>query len=341
MRNVNSGLGRYETTFAWSSSTSPLFAMCPIILLTGRNDRQNAPGYLYYNAKDMKLFSGMSRGLIFSLATAFLWACSLVNTRYLLLKGEDPLNLTVWIGLIMIPPWIYILGKHREEYQALSPKFKWYLVGIGVISSVGLNYLQSITLLHSPAANFAFLYRTIVVFTIILAYIFFKEAISVKKWILAGLILFGSFLLTTNGKGIHLTTGDIYTLVYALSAAFISNILIKHTISRMHPDISGAAISIVSSVALFIFAVGIGALRVSGHIPFIILGSALSLGITMVRNRAYKHATASFVTMIVSLTPVFVTILSYPLLHERLDVYQLLGGAVIVGSMFFVERFKI
>lgn len=289
----------------------------------------------------MKLFSKMSKGLIFSLATAFLWACSLVNTRYLLLQGEDPLNLTVWIGLILLLPWTIMLWVHKKEYKMLSVKFKWYLVAIGIISSIGLNYLQSVTLQHSPAINFSFLYRTIVVFTMILAYLFFKEPITLKKWILAGLILFGSFLLTTHGKGIALTIGDIYTLFYALSAAFIANILIKHTVSKMHPDLSGAVISIVACFALLLFALTVGALRVSNHIPLIILGSTISFGITMVRNRAYKHASASFVTMIVSLTPVFVTILSYPLLHEQLDIYQIVGGAIIVGSIFFVERFKI
>lgn len=283
----------------------------------------------------------MSRGLIFSLATAFLWACSIVNTKVLLTQGENPLNLTVWIGLIMIPPWIFLFGKHIQEYKKLPHKYKWYLLGIGIASSIGINYLQSLALAHSPAVNFAFLYRTIVVFTIILAYIFFKEAITIKKWTLAGFILIGSYLLTTNGKGITLTLGDIYTLLYALCAAFIANILIKHTIAKMHPDLSGAAITIVSYATLCTYAYSLGVFRIPEHILMIALGSILSFALTMTRNRAYKYATASFVTMIVSLTPVFVAFLSYPILHERMDIYQIIGGIVIVGSMFLVERFGI
>ncbi len=283
----------------------------------------------------------MSKGLLFGLATAILWACSLVNTRFLLLHGEQPLNLTIWIGLGMAAPWLFLFYRHHREYRALPKKYKWYLLGIGIASSVGLNLLQSVTLAHTPAVNFSFLYRTIVVFTIILAYIFFKEAITVKKWILAGLILFGSYLFTTSGKGITLSTGDVYTLVYALSAAFIANILIKHTVAKMHPDLSGAAISIVATMSLLLYGIASGTLHVSGHMPFILLGAAFSFLMTMARNRAYKVASASFVTMIVSLTPVFVGILSYPLLHERLTPVELLGGTIIVGSMFFVEKFHI
>lgn len=289
----------------------------------------------------MKLSSKLSKGLVFALLTSFLWACSIVNSRFMLLQGEHPLNLATWISLTTLLPWIIILGKHKQSFAALSGKIKWYLVAIGIAASIGIDYLQSLALANSPAVNFSFLYRTVVIFTIILAYTFFKEKITAKKWLLAGLILFGSYLLTTRGAGINLTTGDIYTLIYAASAAFISNILIKHTVAKMHPDVSGASISIVATVSLLVFSLILNILHYPKNIFLIFLSALLSLLITMVRNRAYKYATASFVTMIVSLTPVFVTLLSYPLLHERMDMYQIIGGSIIVGSMFLVERFNI
>lgn len=289
----------------------------------------------------MRLLSRVSKGLIFSVTMSFLWACSLVNTRYMLIHGEDALNLAVWLGLFLIIPWVGMLIRHRREFAHLSVKLKWYLVGIGIASSIGLNLLQTLSLAHTPAVNFSFLYRTIVIFTIILAYIFFREKITVKKWVLAGLILFGSYLFTTRGKGMTLTAGDLYTLAYALSAAFIANILIKHTISKMHPDISGSVTSIVAGIALFMFALINGSIKLPGHLMLILLGTAISFVQTMARNRAYKYATASFVTMIVSITPVFVGFLSYPILHESLSAIELVGGTIIVGSMFFVEYFKI
>ena len=289
----------------------------------------------------MKVVSKMSIGFWYALATSFLWACSIVNTRYLLSIGENPLNLTIWVGLMMILPWFFLFKKHIREYNALSIQFKLYLVGIGIAASIGINYLQSLALANTTAVNFAFLYRTIVVFTIIFAYIFFKEAITIKKWILAGFILFGSYLLTTGGKTISFTKGDIYTLLMAASAAFVANILIKHTVSKMHPDLSGAAISIVSTIALIPLGYLTGTLHIPIHLFMITLGACFSFALTMTRNRAYKFASAAFVTMIVSLTPVFVALLSYPLLHERLDTVELIGGACIVGSTFLVEKFKI
>ena len=283
----------------------------------------------------------MSKGFIFSLGIAVIWACSLVNSRYLLTLGEDPVSLALWISIFEFIPWLYIFYTHIKEFIALSWQYKLLLLGLGILSSVGIDILQSVALAHTSAVNFSFLYRTVVVFTIILAYFFFKEPITRKKTLLALLILFGSYLLTTNGLGIKITLGDVYTLLYAASAAFITNILIKHTVSKMHPDLSGAVISLITTFMLLSIAITRGPIRVPQHIPFFLLASILSIGVVTVRNRAYQHATASFVTMIVSLTPVFVAFLSYPLLHERLGLVETIGGLIIIGSTFFVEKFNI
>lgn len=283
----------------------------------------------------------MNKGLLFAVTSSFLWACSIVNSRYLLSHGEEPLNLTIWIGLAMVIPWLFLFKRHIKAYKALSTKFKLYLVGIGIASSIGINYLQALALANTSAVNFSFLYRTIVVFTIIFAYIFFKEAITMKKWFLTLLILTGSYLLTTGGQVISLTKGDIYTLLMAASAAFVANILIKHTVSRMHPDLSGSAISIVSAASLLIFGYLSGSLKLPINVLMILVGAAFSFTLTMARNRAYTFSTASFVTMIFSLTPVFVALLSFPLLGERLTPMEIMGGAIIVGSTFLVEKFKI
>lgn len=283
----------------------------------------------------------MSKGLFFSLSIAVLWACSIVNSRYLLSRGENPFNLALWLSLFEFIPWLIVFSKHTKEYVILSWRYKLLLIGLGILSSVGIDYLQSVALAHTSAVNFSFLYRTVVVFTIILAYFFFNERITRKKLLLAALILLGSYLLTTNGGSIRLSIGDGYTLLYAASAAFIANILIKHTVAKMHPDLSGAAISLVTTVTLLSLALMKGSIHIPQHISWIVLGSILSIGVTAVRNRAYQNATASFVTMIVSLTPVFVAFLSYPLLHERLGVVETIGGLIIIGSAFFVEKFRI
>lgn len=282
-----------------------------------------------------------SKGLIFSLTSAFLWACGIIITRLLLKDGENALNLTVWIYLVTLIPWLFLFTKHTKEFKKLSIKNIGLLIFIGIAGSIGINYLQSLALKNTSAVNFAFLYRTIVVFTIVFAWIFFKEKITRKKLFLLVFILVGSYLLTTKGQNITLSLGDIYTLLMAASAALFANILIKHTISKMHPDLSGSVTSTVAITTLVIFANLIHVFKIPQNLFLVFLGGVIYFTQIMLRNRAYKHATASFVTMIFSITPLFVAILSYPILHERLGLIELIGGIIILSSTILSEKFKI
>ena len=215
------------------------------------------------------------------------------------------------------------------------------LLVIGITGSIGLNLLQSLALKNTTAVNFAFLYRTIVVFTIILAWVFFKEKITKPKIVLAAVILIGSYFLTTSGRGLVLTKGDMYTLLMALSAAFIANILIKHTISKMHPDLSASAIAIVIIISLMVLGILTQSIKIPKQMFWIAIGAVISFLQVRTRNRAYQNASASFVTMIVSLTPVFVSIFSLIFLGERLDGVQMIGGFMIVAAGFLVNKTKI
>ncbi len=289
----------------------------------------------------MNFINLFSKGLIFSLSTSFLWALFLVNSRYVLKSGEDPLNLVIWSNLIGLLLWLPLFKRHYGEYLGLSRKNKLMLLVIGITGSIGLNLLQSLALKNTTAVNFAFLYRTIVVFTIILAWVFFKEKITKPKIVLAAVILIGSYFLTTSGRGLVLTKGDMYTLLMALSAAFIANILIKHTISKMHPDLSASAIAIVIIISLMVLGILTQSIKIPKQMFWIAIGAVISFLQVRTRNRAYQNASASFVTMIVSLTPVFVSIFSLIFLGERLDGVQMIGGFMIVAAGFLVNKTKI
>lgn len=283
----------------------------------------------------------ISRGLVFSLTACFLGAVVIVVSRYLLVHGENPLNLSAWIILFTCIPWLFLFTKHQKEFKRLSKKNIALLIFIGIASSLGINYLQSLALANTSAINFAFLYRTIIIFTIFFAWLFFKEPITPKKIILVISILIGSFLLTSNGQSIVFTQGDIYTLMMAASAALVANILIKHTISKMNPELSGSVTTTVAGASLVTLSLIAGVFTLPQNILLVLLASAFHFVLIIFRNRSYKYASASFVTLIFALTPLFVSILSFIFLGETLSTIEMIGGFLIVGSVFFVERLKI
>lgn len=282
-----------------------------------------------------------NKNYILTVAAAFLGACALVNSRSMLISGENPLKITAWIGLIACFPWLLIFWRRRSEFVNLQAQYKWMLLGIGIASSVGIQYLQTLALAHTTAANFAFLYRTVTVFTIIFAAIFLKEKITVSKWVLAALIVVGSyFLLYEDGK-LLFSLGALYTLAMAAAAALIANVLIKHTISKMHPDLSGAVIQVVATAALLSLALTTHVLDLPMNWGLVLVGGFLAFAQIILRNRAYAVASASYVSMIYALSPLFVTILSYLFLQEKLSWLKLAGGAIIIGSTVVAHKLKI
>lgn len=279
--------------------------------------------------------------MLFTVLAAFFGACGVVLTKYLLVAGENPLNLTVWIILFTLLPWLFLFQKHVSGFKKLSKKNMVFLIFVGVASALGISYLQMIALNHTTAVNLAFVYRTVVVFTILFAWLFFKEKITRAKAILVLCIMTGSYFITTNGQGLTFSQGDLYVLLLAASAALIANIFVKHTITKMHPDLSGSVTSLVGFASLFLLAVSTHVFQVPSHLPLVLLGSVFSFALIMCRNRAYQFATASFVTMVFTISPLFVAILSFFFLQETLSPIEMLGGMIIIGSAFLVEKFKI
>lgn len=283
----------------------------------------------------------LSKGLLYTLLATLFSAFAIVTTRAALVQGENALNFTAWTISLTALPWLFLFRKHTTEFKKLSRKTLFLLLFIGIASSIGINYLQALALAYSPATNFSFLYRTVIIFTIIFAWLFFKEPITKKKGLLVLIILIGSYLLTTNGQGLQFSTGDIYSILMAASAALVANILVKHTISKMHTDLSASVTMVIASISLLLFAAITNVLSMPQNMWLILFGAIFQFFLIFYRNRAYKHASASFVTMTFALAPLYVTLLSYLFLGERLSPVELMGGTLIVGSVFFVQRLKI
>lgn len=79
-------------------------------------------------------------------------------------------------------------------------------------------------------------------------------------------------------------------------------------------------------------------MRLSSGFVFTSL-AALSWAVSILEG--LKYATASYVTMIFSLTPIFVSLMAIPLLKESLAPIQIVGGILIILAGVSVEKLKI
>lgn len=283
----------------------------------------------------------LSRQFILGFLASFSWAVFIIIERGLLKNGENPYALLFWIELLSFPLWLILSLRNRKDIKLINTKVIVSLFTIGVFGAIGTNLLEYLALQSTTAINFSLLNRTVIVFTFIFAYFAFHEKITLKKIILSILIIAGSFLLITNGQGIRLMKGDIYTILEAACIAFVNNILIKFTVSKIHPDLSAAVSYYFALIPILLLSYFNQGLNAPKSWFWVICLVVLSIAISQFRNRGYKIATASFMTMMMSFTSVSVAILSLIFLGESISLIQLAGGILIVSSGIMAEKLKI
>lgn len=283
----------------------------------------------------------LSKGFILTFLSTLSWAVGIIIVRYLLKNGGNAFNIAFLSVLFVTPYWLFIFIKNFPKIKLLSGNEWRPLILLGIISSFLINFIEIFALKYSPAINFSFLNRTVIVFTIIAAFIFLKEQINLKKIILTILILSGSYLLITKGQNLTITLGDIFTITEAMLIA-LSAVLVKITVVKVGPDISNSISFLIGVMPAIIIAFFMKVIYLPNNIVLLFISAILyNILLNYFRFRALKISSATYVTMIFSFTPVLVVLMAIPILGESLLPIQFIGGALIVLAGIFVEKLKI
>lgn len=284
----------------------------------------------------------ISSKLLFTSLTALFWGISIFLTKYVINLWENPFILLFWVLIISSLFWFYKFYQERKEIRNINKKSAWILIFIAVISWIIIPALENFALKIWSSLNYAFLTRTSLLFTILFAFIFLKESMNRKKWVIATLILIGCFFLITNWKKLDISLSDGVSILQAILLAFGNTILWKIALKYMSPTVSATMsflIAFIPSILLSIY------FSTWIHFPkFVFLTLLLwiaSVLWTTFRFKAYQLASASYIAMMFSITPFLVTILWYFVLHENLSLLQLFGWFLIVLWWILVEKLKI
>ncbi len=118
---------------------------------------------------------------LLSLSAAFLWACQIVIFRYQITVGENPYTLALWSTAIELPFCSSVLVRKRTEFAKLSLRTVAVFGLIGFGGSIAIGLMENLAIANTTATNFAFLIRTVVLFTILFSALFLKNQLPVKK----------------------------------------------------------------------------------------------------------------------------------------------------------------
>jgi drug/metabolite transporter (DMT)-like permease len=205
---------------------------------------------------------------------------------------------------------------------------------------LGMSYiLQTLGLQSTSAAVSGFLTGLFVVFTPVLAWLVFRQRLSLLAWTAVLTAAAGLALITLSG--VAFGAGEALTL--ACAVCFALHLL---ALGRWSPGRDAYALTVVQLATASLMCV-IGALPhahglrppQSGSAWTAVLVTAVlaSAFAYMVQTWAQAHVTATQAAVVLTMEPVFAGLFAVLVGGERLTVSTLAGGALVVTAMFLIE----
>lgn len=246
-----------------------------------------------------------------------------------------------WTVLILLP---IVAVKFRGEMLKLKKSDVFWNSISGFFLAVHFSvWFESLK--FTSIANSTVLVSTEVIFAAIGFVVVFKGRIN-KVGVLAIAITFlGSVVIAMNdwGGGTSVLYGDALALLGAVMAAVYTLIGKKqreHLSTTVYTFITYSACLV--SMMVFDFATDTS---VYGYgVKEIIIGLCLGISCTLLGHSIFswclKYLSPSFVSSAKLLEPVFASVLAVFIYREIPGIYQIIGGAVVIGGIYLYSRYE-
>lgn len=261
-----------------------------------------------------------------------------------------PFQIALFISAIVTLS-VLLLPRYGAEFFELlknNPALFWKLFFANAVQSGLGTSLSIIGVSLTSAINAGFLVKLSTVTTSIFAWIILKEQMSVKKVFVIFIALSGAYLITTKGQTLFPHIGDLFLLgacfCWSLGNVYVRKFLksqsVKADVVTIQKPIAGLPVLLVLVGGSILYMQEAGKLSMvlaccsfkPDILPYA-LGSGFFLALAWVfLYRTLEVATASYMTLMSMVTPIFVSLLAVTILKESMVGIQVLGGGMILLS---------
>ncbi|MCL2649662.1 MAG: DMT family transporter [Candidatus Azobacteroides sp.] len=274
----------------------------------------------------------------------FTWGTTFVSTKVLLIAGLTPENILVY-RFILAYIGIWFLGKNQLFSKTWKDELLFLLLGVFGGSLYFLT--ENTALKFTQASNVSLLVCTAPLFTALLSHFIIKTE-KLKLRMINGSIIafFGMALVVFNGHFILKLSpvGDLLSICAALCWAFYT-IIFKQISSRYNSLFITRKVffyGLVTIAPVFLFRPLITDLAILsnpvvwGNLLF--LGLIASLCCYFAWNVVIKQLGAIRSSNYIYLNPLATLITSSIVIHEKITGLALVGAALILIGVFWVEK---
>lgn len=229
---------------------------------------------------------------------------------------------------------VTVIKKNIHHFIILGICFS----GIGILLKLwGLSY--------TTATNAAFIMSLSSMAAVIFAYFILKEKALRRFYTFVLMMIGGVYLVTTGGEKLLPQVGDIIILGLAFLIGFMQvyGKKVLKTLSVLETSFGRSMVGMIFLGLLIpIFAPNGFATIPNFQILLLVLANGLIFSSSIIFfYKALQTEGASNTGMFALLVPVLTAILGYSFLDELLNIYQVIGGMIILGGSFLISRLKI
>ena len=243
----------------------------------------------------------------------------------------------VFVASLVLLPWWLIARPSKPARKDLM-----LILAGGVFFALDLVLWNSGVLLTS-AATATLLANNAPIWVGLGTMLLFHERLSFSFWLGLGIALVGMALIVGGEAWRHLrlNAGDLMAI--GASVLYAAYLLITQRARSRVDTLTFNTLSVSSCVILlFVLSVLLG-VPLTGYSPktwlaLIGLGLVSQLGGWLAINYALGHLRAAPVSVVLLGQVVVTALLSMPLLGEYLSIHQIVGGVLVLGGIYLVNR---
>lgn len=220
----------------------------------------------------------------------------------------------------------------------------WILLIISICGATLAPFLYFLGLNQSNASDTSILSNAEIVFTVLLALIFFKERLKPIGFVAVGLVLFGVVIVTSNlqvsSSLFQINTGHLLiigsTALWALDNNLSRIISTRVNTARLVQLKSAIGGAIMLGI---IFALGIPLQISAQQIPYLILLSILGFGGSLYFFlQSLKRIGTIRTIAIFSMSSVFGLVFAGIFLHEQISAFQIIAIIIMLTGIYLINR---
>jgi len=220
----------------------------------------------------------------------------------------------------------------------------WLLIVVSVCGASLAPFLYFLGLSESTASDTSLLSNAEIVFTVLLALLFFKEKLKPVGFVAVGLVLFGVTIVTTNlqvsNSTFQINSGHL--LILASTALWsLDNNLSRILSTRMNTArLVQLKCAIGGAILLgMVFSLRIPFEIATSQISIIILLSALGFGGSLYFFlQSLKRIGTVRTIVLFSMSSVFGLIFAGLFLHEQISAFQIIAIIIMLTGIYLINR---